>query len=149
MSQGTDKEQTVTAYRTGTISLISDESWNTIKLTIEREIDTTSTKNEYIFRSYAAQLVPVAGEGITSETGTLDEASQLNNLEYIQGGTRDVNLSDIIHMQELDEFVGESVEITVETGADQKSPILLIVSITGGLVLIAVGIVLIKKFVIK
>lgn len=149
VSQGTDKEQTVTAYRTGTISLISDESWNTIKLTIEREIDTTSTKNEYIFRSYAAQLVPVAGEGITSETGTLDEASQLNNLEYIQGGTRDVNLSDIIHMQELDEFVGESVEITVETGADQKSPILLIVSITGGLVLIAVGIVLIKKFVIK
>ena len=93
--------------------------------------------------------MPVAGEGITSETGTLDEASQLNNLEYIQGGTRDVNLSDIIHMQELDEFVGESVEITVETGADQKSPILLIVSITGGLVLIAVGIVLIKKFVIK
>ena len=52
-------------------------------------------------------------------------------------------------MQELDEFVGESVEITVETGGDKQSPVLLIVSITGGLVLIAVGIVLIKKFVIK
>lgn len=150
-SYGNPKTQSVNIVRTKSIIELKageGEKLTNIKLTTERDIDTTSTRKDFTYRSYATQLVTADGI-VTSRTGTLDKVSKFNNLEYIQGGTRDIKLSDIIHMDEQDEFIAESVIITVETGADQKSPILLIVSITGGLVLIAVGIVLIKKFVIK
>lgn len=155
-SVGNPKTQTVDVLQTPNtldLELKAGDSLSNIELTTERDIDTTSTKKEYTYRSYATQLIPVDGI-ITSRTGTLDKSSKFGNLKYIQGNTRDIKLSDILNMNpdgsgEQDEFIAESVIITVETGADQKSPILLIVSITGGLVLIAVGIVLIKKFVIK
>lgn len=148
-SVGNEKTQTVDVLQTkNAIELKAGESLSNITLNTERNIDTTSTKKEFTYRSYATQLVPADGI-VTSRTGTLDKASLLGNLKYIQGNTRDIKLSDLINFSENDEYIAESVVITVETGADQKSPVLLIASITGGLVLIAVGIVLIKKFVIK
>ena len=143
------KKQKVDVLQTNEIEL-NAEGQKTYKTTLKttRDIDATSTNKNYTFRSYAAQLVPSNGIK-TSRTGTLDKSSKLGNLKYIQGDVGIQTLSEIINMDEQDEFIAESVIITVETGADQKSPILLIVSITGGLVLIAVGIVLIKKFVIK
>ena len=50
---------------------------------------------------------------------------------------------------EDDEFLGEYVQITKTFGGDEKSPIMLIVSIAGGLAIVIVGIILIKKFIIK
>lgn len=143
------KKQKVDVLQTNEIEL-NAEGQKTYKTTLKttRDIDSTSTNKNYTFRSYAAQLVPSNGIK-TSRTGTLDKSSKLGNLKYIQGDVGIQTLSGIINMDEQDEFIAESVIITVETGADQKSPTLLIVSITGGLVLIAVGIVLIKKFVIK
>ena len=143
------KKQKVDVLQTNEIEL-NAEGQKTYKTTLKttRDIDATSTNKNYTFRSYAAQLVPSNGIK-TSRTGTLDKSSKLGNLKYIQGDVGIQTLSEIINMDEQDEFIAESVIITVETVADQKSPILLIVSITGGLVLIAVGIVLIKKFVIK
>ena len=143
------KKQKVDVLQTNEIEL-NAEGQKTYKTTLKttRDIDSTSTNKNYTFRSYAAQLVPSNGIK-TSRTGTLDKSSKLGNLKYIQGDVGIQTLSGIINMDEQDEFIAESVVITVETGADQKSPVLLIASITGGLVLIAVGIVLIKKFVIK
>lgn len=143
------KKQKVDVLQTNEIEL-NAAGQKTYKTTLKttRDIDSTSTNKNYTFRSYAAQLVPSNGIK-TSRTGTLDKLSKLGNLKYIQADVGIQTLSGIINMDEQDEFIAESVIITVETGADQKSPILLIVSITGGLVLIAVGIVLIKKFVIK
>lgn len=143
------KKQKVDVLQTNEIEL-NAAGQKTYKTTLKttRDIDSTSTNKNYTFRSYAAQLVPSNGIK-TSRTGTLDKLSKLGNLKYIQADVGIQTLSGIINMDEQDEFIAESVIITVETGADQKSPILLIVSITGGLVLVAVGIVLIKKFVIK
>lgn len=142
------KTQTVNVLQTDAIELFAGQDNASVTLNTEREIDTTSTKKEYTFRSYATQLVSTDGV-VTSRTGTLDKTSLLGNLKYIQGNTKDIRLSDLINYSEQDEYIGESVVITVETGGDQKSPVLLITSITGGLVLVAVGIILIKKFVIK
>lgn len=147
-SVGNPKTQTVNVLQTDIIELGAGQENTSTILNTERDIDTASTKKEFTYRSYATQLVPVDGI-VTSRTGTLDKASLLGNLKYIQGNTRDIKLSDLINYSENDEYIAESVVITVETGADQKSPVLLIASITGGLVLIAVGIILIKKFVIK
>ena len=148
-SKGTEKTQLVDVLQTQQImELKAGEQNSSIILNTERNIDTTSTKKKFTYRSYATQLIPANGI-ITSRAGTLDSGSILGNLKYIQGNTNDIKLSEIINMAENDEYVGETVTITVDTGADQKSPVLLIASITGGLVLIAVGIILIKKFVIK
>ncbi len=148
-SVGSEKTQTVNVIQTkDAYELKEGDSNGNITLSTVRDIDTTSTKKEFTYRSYVAQLVSVNGI-ITSRTGTLDKKSLLGNLKYIQGKTRDLKFSDLINANENDEYIAESVVITVETGADQKSPVLLIASITGGLVLIAVGIILIKKFVIK
>lgn len=148
-SLGNTKTQLVDVLQTQQImELKAGEQNSDVILNTERNIDTTSTKKKFTYRSYATQIVPANGV-ITSRAGTLDSGSILGNLQYIQGNTNDIKLSDIIHITENDEYIGETVTITVDTGADQKSPVLLIASITGGLILVAVGIILIKKFVIK
>ena len=106
--------------------------------------------------SYAAQLIPADGNA-TSKTGTLANNITLGNLEKIQSYaplgvialTPQSNPAIPVFTPEVDESVAETIIITMDFGGDKETPILLITAITGGLVVIAIGIVLIKKFVIK
>lgn len=108
----------------------------------------TSTGKDFTFRSYVAQLVSVDGKA-TSKTGTLPKGAALGNLDKVQSYAPAYVVEPNELMPEADEFVAETVTITMDTGGDKQTPVLLITAITGGLTLIAVGIVLIKKFVIK
>lgn len=119
----------------------------------KENLDTSAGQN-FTFRSYAAQL---ASTDLTSKTGTLANNVTLGNLEKVQSYAP----LDIVALvpqsnpeipaltPEVDEFVAETIRITMDTGGDKETPVLLITAITGGLIVIAVGIVLIKKFVIK
>lgn len=115
-------------------------------------IDSISGVKEIRYRSYAAQLIYPTSGVKTSDTGTLNKNSiRLSNLKTVQSYVEDLDavpISDIT--PEADEFIAETVEITLDTGGeDKQTPVILIISITTGLAVIVIGIVLIKKFIIK
>lgn len=146
-TEGNEAKEQVQVVSTSSIKLKAN-GMNTSTLKLEQQnIDTTSGNKNFTYRSYVAQLV--AGDMQTSETGTLIKGSTLNNLEKVQSYAPlyVVALSELVPQQ--DESIAETVQITIDTGGDKQSPVILITAITGGLVLIAVCIVLIKKFVIK
>ena len=120
-------------------------------------IDSISGVKEIRYRSYAAQLIYPTSGVKTSDTGTLNrntgisnKNSTLGNLPTVQSYAEldAVPITDIT--PEADEFIAETVEITLDTGGeDKQAPVILIISITTGLAVIVIGIVLIKKFIIK
>lgn len=123
---------------------------NPLKLTVyDESLDATGTNNSFTYRSYAAQLIYPTSGIITSETGTLCEGITLRNLEKVRSYVAESAVSVAELVPEDDEFVAETVIITMDTGEDKVTPMILVISITAGLAVIAVGIVLIKKFVIK
>lgn len=123
---------------------------------LKSSVDTASGSQEFAYRSYAAQLIPADIQ--TSETGTLMKGATLNNLPGVQSYAKDTGVVAVspqanpaipVITPEQDEFIAETVILSVYTGGDEQSPIMLITAITGGLVIIAVGIIIIKKFIIK
>ncbi len=149
-SEGTEE---VTVIQTANRELNAGTQMTFTVNVYKDSLDISAGQN-FTFRSYAAQLVPT---DVTSKTGTLANNVTLGNLEKVQSYAP----LDIIALvpqsnpeipaltPEVDEFVAETIRITMDTGGDKETPVLLITAITGGLVVIAVGIVLIKKFVIK
>ena len=87
----------------------------------------------------------------TSNTGTLCKDMVLGNLDKVQSYVEEdvVNIGGTDFVPEDDEFIAETVIITKDTGGDKVTSIVLTISITAGLAVIAGGIVLIKKYVIK
>lgn len=133
---------------------VVDDSTGQLNLTLklyDEHLDSASSRKEFIYRSYAAQLIYPTSGRITSESGSLcSNEITLSNLKYVQSYVNNLDAVSIIEIvPEADEFIAESVNITLDTGEDKKSPTMLIISITAGLGVVAVGIVLIKKFIIK
>lgn len=116
----------------------------------DASLDSTSTRDDFTYRSYAAQLIyPTTGK-ITSDTGSLCDGNiTLGNLNTVKTYVEEsaVSVSEVV--PEDDETIAETVLITMNTGDDKTSPVMLIISITAGLTVVAVGVVLIKKFIIK
>lgn len=113
-------------------------------------IDSISGVKEIVYRSYASQLIYPTSGVKTSDTGTLNKNSTLGNLQTVQSYATLASVPISHITPEADEFIAETVEITLDTGGeDKQAPVILIISITTGLAVIVIGIVLIKKFVIK
>lgn len=151
-SSGRESTEKVKAIQTEVLTLANNGKTVSLDL-YNPSIDVTSGNKRFTYRSYAAQLI--AGDTITSKAGTLiktvnsytGELGNLGNLTYVQAYTDDVELKDIT--PEADESVAETIVITLDTGADKITPIILITVITGGFAIIAIGVILIKKHVIK
>ena len=153
-----DEKEEVTILQSREImELYANESTyaNGDKVTLtlyDDSIDSISGVKEIRYRSYAAQLIYPTSGVKTSDTGTLNKNStHLSNLKTVQSYVDDLNAVRISHITpEADEFIAETVEITLDTGGeDKQTPVILIISITTGLAVIVIGIVLIKKFIIK
>lgn len=113
-------------------------------------IDSISGVKEIVYRSYASQLIYPTSGVKTSDTGTLNKNSTLGNLQTVQSYATLASVPISHITPEADEFIAETVEITLDTGGeDKQAPVILIISITTGLAVIVIGIVLIKKFIIK
>lgn len=135
-------------------NLNSGESITLTQSARKENLNSTNGLKEFRYRSYAAQLIYPTTGSITSTAGTLAKGMILSNLatiqSYVKGtdiATGGVAISEIV--PEQDEFIAETVEITLPTGGDKSSPVMLIISITAGLVIIAAGVILVKKFIIK
>ena len=145
-------EEEFTVVRTGTYAVKADEeTTDIIELKVNAGTLGHSTDGELTYRSCAAQLVYPTGGQITSDTGMLCKKENLTfrNLDKVQSYVEEnsVPLKDLV--TEDDEFIAETVIITKNTGEDKETPVMLIISITAGLAVVAVGIILIKKYVIK
>ncbi len=129
----------------------------TYKLNTVQQVDPTITSN-CIFNSSTAQLA--FGETLTSKTGRVAQDANRNNVlstlatasDGTAGGVT-VGEASVVYTTDIapqsDEFIAETVQIIPTFGADKETPVILIASVTAGLVVVAVGIVLIKKFIIK
>lgn len=72
---------------------------------------------------------------------------------YKLDGTTQVEVSELpetaVKLNEQDEFWGESIQVTKPTGEDKQTPVQAIVIAIAATATIGVGIILIKKFVLK
>ncbi len=107
----------------------------------------TTIADKTSFPSYIAQIITP----ITSLSGTKTTGSTPNNLEYVQSYYGVARLDDLGLGKgaEIDEFWAETFRIVPTTGADKQTPTMLMVTITAGITVIAVGVVLVKKFMVK
>lgn len=115
-------------------------------------LDSVNGRKDFTYRSYAAQLIYPTSGSITSDAGTLSRGIGLGNLKTVQSYVDDLDSVPIIDITpEPDEFIAETVIVTMPTGGEDKaeSSTMLIVSIAIGVATLAIGIVLIKKFAIK
>ena len=81
-----------------------------------------------------------------------DEFETLAISTYDEAGAFDgrvENLSEYVPLNEIDEFWGESIIITKPTGEDKQTGLQIGIIIAASVALVGVGIILIKKFVLK
>lgn len=95
------------------------------------------------YPSYIAQVIIPT----TNLAGTKVSGTTANNLPWVQAYAKMATLENLD--AEEDEYWAETFQIVPTTGEDKQSESMLVYSITGGLAIIAVGVVLIKKFIIK
>ena len=80
---------------------------------------------------------------------TVNGLGNLNCVQSYQPNTKTTEVAP-----ERDEFIAETVLVTVDTGgtvadSNKEQKLILVIAVVGGLAVVATGIVLIKKFVIK
>lgn len=144
IDNSTTGQEEVQVIQSKEISLAKGESKYIYLELAKDNVDTTTIKEGLKYRSYAAQLI--SSDNMASTT--------LGNLQYVQAYTDDVPVRDIV--PEDDEFIAETVIITKSTGlADvitientNNNTMKIVIAVTSGLVIIAIGAVLIKKFII-
>jgi len=131
------------------LTKLAGKDYIDLSLTVYKDSLDTTKPTDNIYRSYAAQLVyGNSGTNITSEAGTLIAGSKkLETVQSYVDNTETVRITDIVPQD--DEFIAETILFTKKTGDDKFTPVVLIASITAGLAVVAVGIILVKKFVIK
>ena len=92
------------------------------------------------YDSYIAQIVKYS-----IPTGRKCENSVPGNLAYVHS----MDETKTMEKHELDEFWGETFIITTPTGEDKQTPVQIAIIIVSSVAIIGVGIILIKKFVLK
>ncbi len=138
---GNDDTEEVRVLQTKTGGQIKSDTLTEFKLTLIRNGLTASDSLSY--PSYIAQvIIPTTNLAGTKITGTTP-----NNLPWVQAYAKMATLENL--NAEEDEYWAETFQIVPTTGEDKQSKSMLVYGITGGLAIIAVGVVLIKKFIIK
>lgn len=140
---GTAAQETVKVLRTKNGANINANGVAEFKLTITKTGLTASDTASLETLSYIGQVVsPTANLAGSRITGTTP-----NNLQYVQSYADMATLDNL--GTEEDEYWAETFRIVPTTGGDKKTAPIITISIAAGLTVVAVGIVCIKKFIIK
>ncbi len=91
--------------------------------------------------SYIAEVVKYS-----NAAGRRDMDAEPENLSYVHSDDKEMTMEN---SNEHDEFWGETIIITKPTGEDKLTPIQIAIITVSSMAVIGVGIVLIKKFVLK
>lgn len=139
---GNEDNETVKVIKTKNGKEVSSDTKADFVVTVKTTIADTLS-----FPSYIAQVITP----ITNLAGTTIKGTTPNNLQYVQSYYAVARLDDLGAGTgtENDEFWAETFKIIPTTGADKQSSFALVISVTAGLAIIVVGIVVIKKFMVK
>ena len=137
---GNEETETVKVIRTKNGEALEINAFTDFSATVNCAIASKTT-----FPSYIAQVITP----ITTLAGTKITDSTANNLEYVQSYYSVARLDDLGLGKgtESDEFWAETFRIIPTTGEDKESGLILTISITAGLAIIAIGIILIKRII--
>lgn len=123
---------------------------DTIDTSKKVEVQTilSASNKEISYSTYIGEITKY-----TSATGRKDMESTPENLSYVNSEDTSLTLStpnnDGRFWNEFDEFWGEKLIVSKPTGENKQAPVQIIVIAISSVAVIGVGIILIKKFVLK
>ena len=137
---GNEAQENVKVIQTRYGKLVNSGQGADFTLSLTKTLSASDTLE---FPSYIAQVISptvnLAGSRISGSTP--------NNAKYVQAYADMATLENLD--MESDEYWAETFRIVPTTGGDKQSSYALTIAITAGLGVIVVGIVLIRKFIIK
>lgn len=126
--------------KTGTNKLNKGERDTSKKLVVSVGLSASELENGGVYDSYIAQVTHY-----TNAAGRRDQSTPAN-LSYVHSYDKNKTLKD---NNEEDEFWAERFVITKPTGEDKLTPVQIAVITISAVAVLGVGIILIKKFVLK
>ena len=110
------------------------------KLVVSVGLSASEIENSGVYDSYIAQVTHY-----TNAAGRRDQSTPAN-LSYVHSYDTNKTLKDY---NEEDEFWAETFRITKPTGEDKITPVQIAIITISAVAVLGVGIILIKKFVLK
>lgn len=132
------KEQIESTKGTGKMELNGRDTSK--KLVVSVGLSASEIENGGVYDSYIAQVTHY-----TNAAGRRDQSTPAN-LSYVHSYDTNKTLKDY---NEEDEFWAETFRITKPTGEDKITPVQIAIISVSAVVILGVGIILIKKFVLK
>ena len=126
----------------------SEESYTTETAEWDRTLRLTSTLATVAGGELGANLPSYIAEVLqySNPAGRKDMKATPANLDYVHS---DDSTMTMVSDNEQDEFWGEAIIITKPTGADKLTPIKIVLITISAVAVLGVGIVLIKRYVLK
>lgn len=128
------------ATKKGTTKLKTTENDTSKKLVVSVGLSASEIENGGVFDSYIAEVTRY-----TNAAGRRDQSTPAN-LSYVHSYDTSKTLEDY---NEEDEFWAETFRITKPTGEDKLTPVQIAIITITSVAVLGIGIVLIKKFVLK
>lgn len=132
------KEQIESTKGTGKMELKGRDTSK--KLVVSVGLSASEIENGGVYDSYIAQVTHY-----TNAAGRRDESTPAN-LSYVHSEDTEITLDKY---NEEDEFWAETFRITKPTGEDKLTPVQIAIITISAVAVLGVGIILIKKFVLK
>ncbi len=132
------KEQIESTKGTGKMELNGRDTSK--KLVVSVGLSASEIENDGVYDSYIAQVTHY-----TNAAGRRDQSTPAN-LSYVHSYDTNKTLKDY---NEEDEFWAETFRITKPTGEDKITPVQIAIITISAVAVLGVGIILIKKFVLK
>ena len=134
----TEKIETVIKNKETTGSLVKGASFvATAKLTTTL----SASSKEISYPAYIGEIVEY-----TNAAGRKDMKATPGNLSYVHSEDTSKTMKDL---NEHDEFWGETLMVSKPTGENKQAPMQIVIIAISSIAVIGVGIILIKKFVLK
>lgn len=139
--QNNTKITEIITSKTGTEKLSKDANDTSKKLVVSIGLSASEIENGGVFDSYIAEVTRY-----TNAAGRRDVSSTPANLSYVHSyDTR----KTLANSNEEDEFWAETFKITKPTGEDKLTPVQIAIITITSVAVLGIGIILIKKFVLK
>ena len=122
--------------------LTLNEGTNYKRFTATLGINGLTPNGKLDFENYIAEIM-----SYSTPTGRPDKGAIAGNLKDKYVYSQDMEIT--LEASERDEFQGERISIVPPTGENKKVVVILVSAIAGGMAIIAVGAILIKKYAIK
>lgn len=146
-NEKTEKIETVIRNKKATETLAKDavDSIRTAKLTTTL----SASSKEISYPTYIGEIVEY-----TNAAGRKDMKATPGNLSYVHSEATDITLDTVNpktnkEYNEHDEFWGETLMVSKPTGENKQAPMQIVIIAISSIAVIGVGIILVKKFVLK